>query len=237
MDPSQVFSCMIVDDDEIDRLTVLAHLRQYPFIQVRGVYGSALEAAEHLRTENIHLLLLDVEMPEISGIDLRMQFLEVPACIFITSHPDFALEGFDASALDYIVKPFSPERFGQAMQRAREYLEIREKAAMFEYATEADTISIKEGYERTKVRLQDILYLEALKDYTSVVTSQRKYCVLATLGNLLQESQFQTFIRIHRSFAVQKHLIHKVDTRNVYLGETTLPLGRTFKKEVDDLFE
>jgi two-component system, LytTR family, response regulator len=230
-------NCLIVDDDEIDRLTVLANLRHYPFVQVRGVYASAGEAVAHLSKELVQILFLDVEMPEMSGIDLRMKFLDVPVCIFITSYPDFALEGFEAAAFDYIVKPFTADRFAMAMQRAKDYLEVKEKADLFEYSLGHDTVFIKEGHEKTKIKLHDIVYLEALKDYTSIVTAQKKYCVLASLGNLLLEDNFQSFIRIHRSYAVQKHFIHKVDTRNVYLDKTVLPLGRTFKKDVDELLQ
>jgi DNA-binding LytR/AlgR family response regulator len=121
------------------------------------------------------------------------------------------------------------------MMRAKEYLEIKEKANLFEYSLGHDTIFIKQGHEKTKVKLHDILYLEALKDYTGVVTEQKKYCVLGSLGTMLQERSFKSFIRIHRSFAVQKHFIQKVDTNNVYIRKMSLPLGKTFKKNVEDL--
>jgi len=202
-----------------------------------GAYSSAEEAVKHIQKEPVQMILLDIDLPGMSGIELRTRLLNVPVCIFITSYPDYAVESFDAAALDFIVKPFTSERFSQAILRAKEYLEIREKADLFEYSLGFDTVFIKQGHEKTKLKLYDILYLEALKDYTGIVTAQRKYCVLGSLGNLLQETSFQSFIRIHRSFAVQKHYIHKVDTNNVYINKTSLPLGKTFKKNVEELLQ
>jgi two-component system LytT family response regulator len=233
----KTFSCVVVDDDDIDRLTVVVNLQKFPFIRMLGAYSSAEEAVKHIQKEPVQMILLDIDLPGMSGIELRTRLLNVPVCIFITSYPDYAVESFDAAALDFIVKPFTSERFSQAILRAKEYLEIREKADLFEYSLGFDTVFIKQGHEKTKLRLYDILYLEALKDYTGIVTAQRKYCVLGSLGNLLQESSFQSFIRIHRSFAVQKHYIHKVDTNNVYVNKTSLPLGKTFKKNVEELLQ
>jgi two-component system, LytTR family, response regulator len=233
----KTFNCVVVDDDEIDRLTVLMNLQKFPFIRMQGAFSSAEEAVTHILKDPVQMILLDIDMPGMSGIELRSRLLNVPVCIFITSYPDYAVESFDAAALDFIVKPFTSERFSQAMQRAKEYLEIREKADLFEYSLGFDTVFIKQGHEKTKVKLHDILYLEALKDYTGIVTAQRKYCVLGSLGTLLQETNFRSFIRIHRSFAVQRHYIRKVDTNNVYVNKTSLPLGKTFKKNIDELLQ
>ncbi len=237
MEVKSVYKCLIVDDDEIDRLTVVANLRRYPFIQVRGVYATAAEALVHIAKEPVQLLLLDIGMPDMSGLQLRQELMQVPVCIFITSYPDHAVDAFEAAAFDLVTKPFTQRRFDVVMQRTKEYLEIKEKATLFEHALGNDTIFIKEGHEKTKIKLHDVFYLEALKDYTSIVTPQKKYCVLESIGNLLQEESFRSFIRIHRSFAVQKHYIHKVDTRNVYLDKISLPLGKTFRKNVEGLFQ
>jgi two-component system, LytTR family, response regulator len=233
----KTFSCVIVDDDKIDLLTALAHVRKFPFIKIQGTYESAEEAAEEIKKEPVQILLLDIDMAGMSGLQLRTQFPDIPICIFITSYPDFAVESFDAAALDFIVKPFTAERFAMAMHRAKEYLEIKEKADLFEYSLGHDTVFIKQGHEKTKVKLYDILYLEALKDYTGIVTEQKKYCVLGSLGILLQERSFKSFIRIHRSFAVQKHYISKVDTNNVYVRKKSLPLGKAFRKNLEELLQ
>ena len=231
------FSCLIADDYEIDRLTVMAHLRKYPFIEIAGTYEKPEKALEHLQQRTVDILFLDIDMPGLSGLELRSRFMEIPACIFITAYPDYAVEAFEAAALDFLIKPITGDRFDRTIQRIREYFDTRQKADLFEHSLGQDTIFIKEGHEKTKVRLHDILYLEALRDYTTIVTPQKKYHVLTTLGNLLNETEFQSFIRIHRSFAVQRHYVRKLDTRNVYLDNVSLPLGKAYKTQIETLFQ
>ncbi|HET6252847.1 MAG TPA: LytTR family DNA-binding domain-containing protein [Puia sp.] len=229
-------TCLIADDYEIDRLTVVAYLRKYPFIQISGVYDNSQKALEHLQKKPVDILFLDIDMPGLSGLELRSRFMEIQVCIFITAYPDYAVDAFEAAALDLLIKPITGDRFAKTIQRTREYFDLRQKAGLFEHSLGQDTIFIKEGHEKTKVKLHDILYLEALRDYTTIVTPQRKYHVLTSLGNLLNESEFRSFIRIHRSFAVQRHYVRKLDTRNVYLDDVSLPLGKAYKTDIEKIF-
>jgi two-component system, LytTR family, response regulator len=229
-------TCLIADDNEIDRLTVVAHLRKFPFIQIAAICDSAHKALEYLQKHPVDVLFLDIDMPGLSGLELRSRFMDIRACIFITAYPDYAVEAFDASALDFLIKPITGDRFEKAIQRVRDYFDLRQKADLFEHSLGQDTIFIKEGHEKTKVKLHDILYLEALRDYTTIVTPQRKYHVLATLGNLLNENEFRSFLRIHRSFAVQRHYVRKLDTHNVYLDNLSLPLGKAYRTDIEKIF-
>jgi two-component system LytT family response regulator len=230
------FTCLIADDEEIDRLTVTAHLRNYPFIRIAATCDNSGKALEYLRDHPVDILFLDIDMPGLNGLQLRSRVMDIHACIFITAYPDYAVDAFDAAALDFLIKPITGDRFGRAIQRIRDYFDIRQKADLFEHSLGQDTIFIKEGHEKTKIRLHDILYLEALRDYTTIVTPQRKYHVLTTLGNLLNENEFRSFIRIHRSYAVQRHYVQKLDTRNVYLENISLPLGKAYKSDVEKIF-
>jgi two-component system LytT family response regulator len=234
--PKPGISCLIADDYEIDRLTVVAQLRKYPFINISGTYDNAIKALQHLQQQPVDLLFLDIDMPGLNGLELRSRFMDIPACIFITAYPDYAVEAFDAAALDFLIKPITSDRFEKAIHRVQEFFEVRQKAELFEHSLGTDTIFIKEGHEKTKVRLHDILYLEALRDYTTIVTPQKKYHVLTTLGNLLNENEFSSFIRIHRSFAVQRHYVRKLDTRTVYLENISLPLGKAYKTDIEKIF-
>jgi two-component system LytT family response regulator len=229
-------TCLIADDYEIDRLTVVAHLRKFPFIQIAATCDSAHKALEYLQKHPVDVLFLDIDMPGLSGLELRNRFMDIRACIFITAYPDYAVEAFDASALDFLIKPITGDRFEKAIQRVRDYFDLRQKADLFEHSLGQDTIFIKEGHEKTKVKLHDILYLEALRDYTTIVTPQRKYHVLTTLGNLLNENEFRSFLRIHRSFAVQRHYVRKLDTHNVYLDNFSLPLGKAYRTDIEKIF-
>ena len=229
-------SCMVVDDDEIDALTTALFLEDYSFIEIAGRYNAPLQALAVAKKNPPDALFLDIDMPGISGLQLREQLMNIPACIFITSYPDYAVESFEMDTLDFLVKPFSHDRFAKTIGRLKEYLTIREKAELLNHTLGADTIFIKDGANQVKLQLHEIIYFEALNNYTSIVTTKRKYTVLSTLGNLIKEKTFQNFIRIHRSYAVQKHFIKKISSDGVLVNNIALPVGRAYKETLKGLF-
>lgn len=227
-------NCIIVDDDEIDRLMTISNVKKYPQFNLIGAYDNAKDALETINTEKIDVLFLDIDMPEINGFEIRKSAEKIPACIFITSHPEHAVESFEYETLDFIIKPVKNERFKSTVIRIEEFLEIKQKAALFEASIGGDAIYIKEGHEQTKVKLHDILYLEALKDYTLVVTTHKKHCVLSSIGTLLKEHHFQSFVRIHRSFAVQKQYVKKISSQEIELNNNiSIPIGRSYKDNLN----
>lgn len=228
------FNCIIIDDDEIDRLTVVSFAKRFLKLNILGVFESAEAAFLITEGEKIDILFLDIDMPGVTGLEFRKKTLEIPVCIFITAHPEHAVESFELETLDFIVKPVKLNRFSQTMSRIEEFMEIKLKALLFEASIGGDTIYIKEGHKQTKVKLHDILYLEALKDYTLVVTNQKRHCVLSSIGTLLKENHFQSFIRIHRSFAVQKQFIQKISFNEIELrNNITIPIGRSYKDNLN----
>jgi len=223
-------NCIIIDDDEIDRLTVVSYVKRFPLFKIQGVFSSAEDALPLLETMEPDVLFLDIDMPSLSGIEFRKKAAHVPVCIFITAHPEHAVESFEVETLDFIIKPIKIDRFTQAVQRIEDYMELKVKASLFESSIGGDSIYIKEGHEQTKVKLHDILYLEALKDYTKIITTQKRHCVLSSIGNLLKEANFNSFIRIHRSYAVQKQFIKIIGPQEITLNNNVqLPVGRSFK--------
>lgn len=228
------YTCIIVDDDEIDRLTVLSFAKKFPVLDILGVFESAEDALPFIENEKVDILFLDIDMPGLNGIDFRKKALEIPVCIFITAHPEHAVESFEIETLDFIVKPLKLDRFAQTVSRIEEFMEIKLKASLFEASIGGDTIYIKEGHEQTKVKLHEILYLEALKDYTLVITDKKRHCVLSSIGNLLKEDHFQSFIRIHRSYAVQKQFIQKINSTEIILNNNVaIPVGRSYKENLN----
>jgi DNA-binding LytR/AlgR family response regulator len=232
---TKVYNCIIADDDEIDRLTTQSFCRHYPFLKITGSFESSLEAVEFAKKNQPDVMMLDIDMPGISGIEIRKQLENIPACIFITSHPEFAVESYELSVLDFLIKPLKANRFATAMERLENYLNIRHKASLLEHTLGGDTLFIKDGHEHFKIQLHDIIYLEALKDYTGIITAQKKYCVLTPLGNLLKEHTFRNFIRIHRSYAVQKHFVSKMSSKEVFINNIILPVGRSYKEALAQL--
>ncbi len=228
------YTCIIIDDDEIDRLTAVSYAKKFPVLDILGVFESAEDAVPFLEKEKIDILFLDIDMPGLNGIEFRKQALDIPVCVFITAHPEHAVESFQIETLDFIVKPLKLDRFTQTINRIEEFMEIKLKASLFEASIGGDTIYIKEGHEQTKVKLHEILYLEALKDYTLVVTDKKRHCVLSSIGNLLKEDHFQSFIRIHRSFAVQKQYVQKINSTEIILNNNAvIPIGRSYKENLN----
>ncbi len=232
----KTYSCIIVDDNELDRLSLVSYVRRYPFVDIAGVFESAAAALAFTGKSKLpDIIFLDIDMPGMNGLDLRKELQKIPACIFVTSHPEFALDGFETAALDYIVKPLKADRFAKAMERLERFLELHHKAELLDYTLGEDTLFIKDGHHHIKLKLYEIIYLEALKDYTGIITQGKKYCVLTPLGNLLKEKAFQTFIRIHRSYAIQKHFIKEISAREVKVNDMFLPVGRSYKEIVEKL--
>jgi two-component system, LytTR family, response regulator len=226
-------NCIIVDDDEIDRLMTISNVKKFSQLNLMGAFDNAEDALELINKEKIDVLFLDIDMPESSGFEIRKSAAQIPVCVFITAHPEHAVESFDYETLDFIIKPLKSDRFKNTVKRIEEFLEIRQKAELFESSIGGDTIYIKEGHEQTKVKLHEILYLEALKDYTLVVTNQKKHCVLSSIGTLLKENHFQSFVRIHRSFAVQKQYVKKIGTQEIELNNNiSIPVGRSYKENL-----
>lgn len=233
---NNIYDCIIADDHEIDRLTTLAFAKKYAFLNIVGVYENAEAALAEVNQLKPQVLLLDIDMGEKSGLQLRRQLMSIDACIFITSYPDYAIESFEVAALDFLVKPLKAERFDRAMMRLQAYLELKYKSELFDYSLNGDTIFVKDGHNHIKIKLHEILYLEALKDYTRIVTRRKKHCVLISLGNLLTNPSFKSFVRVHRSYAVQKHFIDRITPQHVWVNDVKIPVGRSYKDGLQQLY-
>jgi two-component system LytT family response regulator len=223
------YNCLILDDEEIDRLTTLSFVRQYPELDVRGVCASAEEALRIMEHVDITIFFSDIDMPGTNGFEFRRRMMNIPVCVFITSFADMAAESFELSTLDFLVKPIKADRFERAMARIHEYLDSRAKASLYEHSLGGDVIFIKDGHTQVKVKLHEILYLEALKDYTLLFTAEKKYYVLSPISNLLQDTNFRSFVRVHRSYAVQRHLIDRISASQLKINNITIPIGRVYK--------
>lgn len=225
--------CIIIEDDELDRLVLHQHVKQFENISVVGSFDSAEKAIPFLNTP-IDLIILDIDLPGMSGIEFRKMTQKIPACIFVSSHPEYAINTFEVDTFDFITKPLKSERFNYSMQKLFDFFEMKEKSESFDVLVGENNIRVKEGNSISQIRISDILYLEALKDYTRIVTTEKRHCILDSIGNILHKSYFGSFIRIHRSYAVPRHLIRSKNTHEVELvHQIKLPIGRTYKSNLD----
>jgi two-component system, LytTR family, response regulator len=228
------WNCIIVDDEEVDRLMIVSFAKRFPTLHISGVFKSSKEALAFLETSSVDILFLDIDMPGTNGLEFRKKALEIPVCIYITGHAEHAVESFELETLDFIVKPIKFDRFEKAMDRVEQFMDVKQKATLFEMSFGTDTVTVKEGDRQIKIKLSDILYLEALKDYTSIVTTKKKHCIWSNIGTVLKQELFQNFIRIHRSYAIQKQFIkHKTASKIILNNGVEITVGRSYKDNLD----
>ena len=166
---------LAIDDSLLDSLALNEYAKAFDFLESCGTFSNALEGFEAQQYLKPDLVFLDIEMPGVSGIDLLRKIREqVPMAVFITSHPEFALDGFELSALDYVLKPLTEARFATTARRIAEYWEMKQKSEAYEVLFEKDMLTIKEGYHQIRLAQRDIVYLEAMQDYTKIVTPKKK---------------------------------------------------------------
>jgi DNA-binding LytR/AlgR family response regulator len=225
--------CIIVEDNKNDYKLLLHYIDQYSFLDCKGYFENALTASEYLRTHPVDLLFMDIDMPIMSGMDFFKQLKNPPTCIFVTAHSEYAWEGFEAQAFDFILKPVKENRLAQSIQRLQEFLEIQKRADLYDATIEEKTITIKEGGTSYIVQLNDILYLEALKDYTKIVTAQKKYLTLSKLKHCVDKLPEDQFKRIHRSYAIALAKITSKDNNDVVVNNIKIPIGKTFKTQLN----
>jgi len=226
-------ACFIVDDNEIDRQAIFLKASRYDFLDIKGVFTNAIEALEALHYKGNMLLLLDIDMPELNGLELiKLLDQDTIAPILVTSHPEYALQSYEYNILDYLLKPVTSERFAAAMARVVDYFDLKTKASLYEMYYSMDTVLIKDGYDTVRLNLADIIYLEALKDYTKVVTASKTYLTSINLKESLTKLPPTGFLRIHRSYAVAKRQIRKMEQNEILLDRHRLPVGKTFKQDV-----
>jgi two-component system LytT family response regulator len=231
------FRYVIVDDDEISRLGIEAEASRFSFLDKAASCGNAVEAFEFITQSRPDIVFADIEMPGISGIELiRSLSGKIPAPVFITSHPEFAIESYEIEAFDYLLKPINRERFERCALRLQDFLQLRANAFAFNKEQESGYIIIKQGYDKYKLALQEILFMEAMKDYTRIVTQEKKYLVLGTLTGMHEKLPAEKFVRIHRSYIVNRDRLNAVKGNKIHINAYELPVGKLYKHVLSSMF-
>jgi len=232
--PALHLKYIIIDDEEIDRIVIETEAAKFPFLQKITTCENALEALEIIKQSQPEVIFLDIEMPGISGIELiRRKITDTALPVFISSHPEFALESYELEAFDYLLKPVSSERFARCAFRLRDFFQMRTKSYAFDSGQDENFIIVKQGYDKYKIAVQDILYLEAMRDYTRIATAEKQYLVLTTLSGIIEKLPPDIFIRIHRSYVVNKQNIDSVLKNKIIIKGNVLPIGKLYKSSFD----
>jgi len=229
--------CLIVDDEPLARQLVAGHVKRLPGWQVMGSCKNALEAYEELISQQIEVLFLDVNMPVINGTDFYRSLKDPPLLIFTSAYPEYAVEGFELEAVDYLVKPITFDRLLKAANRTRERIDQQKDPSSFGRAfpsTPAPFIFIKHFSKLVKVNFDDLLYLEAKKDFVKFVTSSESLLAAMTMKKAEEQLPKEQFLRIHRSYIVSVASVTAFFGNTIEIGEKQLPIGANYKKNIMD---
>lgn len=232
-----VYKCLIVDDNEIERDAIEMYLRKIPKLDIIAICSTALEAVDILQNQHIDIVFSDIDMPELSGMDLLKSIKNPPIFIFITSFAEYATEGFNLDALDFVVKPATFERLLKASNKAIDYLELKKAVANsievqhHEKDTD-DYFYIKETKGFTRLNYADVIYIESMGDFSKIYTASNKHITLVNLKNL--ERQLSgIFIRVHKQFIINLNQIATVTNSEIYLNhDYTVPVSLLNKHDL-----
>lgn len=222
--------CLIVDDEPLALDVLESYLTNDSELEMVGKAENALEAAEILRKNKVDIIFLDIHMPEIDGISFVRSLTNPPLIVFTTAYSEYAITGFELNAIDYLLKPISPERFEQAVNKAREYFNIRSQAPASNPEIEEDSIFIKANQKQQKVSFSNILYVEAFADYVKIFTPEKRLVTLQTMKNMEQKLPADLFCRIHRSFIVGLRHISAFSSSEVEVNGQKLPVGKNYRE-------
>ena len=234
--------CVLVDDEPLALDVLTSYLEKVEGIELVARCTNPLEAIQIISEQTIDLVFLDIEMPNLSGIDLVKSLDRLPQFIFTTAYPQYVLEGFDLNATDYLVKPVPFPRFLKAIARAKEKHEaashkaVEAKPVMQPVPADnlPDFIFVKSEYENIKIDIADIKYMQGLKDYIKIYTqhSEKAILTLSSFKELLDKLPASVFLRVHRSYVVNVNAIRAVQKSKILIGEIRIPIGETYKEEV-----
>lgn len=229
-----------LDDEPLALVLIEKYARDVPEWQLLATFTDAVAAAEYLQNNTVDLLLSDINMPDISGLQF-VQALpdERPMIIFVTAYKEFAHEGFNLDVVDYLVKPVAPERFKKALQKAADLLELQRKAEAASAPSPTpleDHIFVFSEYQKVKILLKDVLYLESMGDYVKIflASQSRPILTLERLKNLAERLHGHGFRRIHRSVVVNVEKVEVVQKSRVKVGGNWLPVGEKYLGELGE---
>jgi DNA-binding LytR/AlgR family response regulator len=213
---------MIIDDEPLARKGLKEYIQEVDFLQLQSEFDSSLKAEKELSGGQVQLVFLDIQMPRITGLEFLKTLYHPPPVVFTTAYPQYALDGFELNAIDYLVKPISFERFLRAAHKVKEYYEVRMKNA----AGKEDFFFIKADSKLVKLFYDDILFAEALQNYIAIYTKGKKFITYLTFKAIEEYLPADQFIKIHKSFIISASKIDSIDGNDIRIGDHYIPISR-----------
>ncbi len=217
----KTIKCIVIDDEELARTLLKSYIDKVDFLELIADFENPIEAMQLLKGSHIDIIFLDIQMPELKGTDFAKMINPRTRVIFTTAYSKYALEGFELNALDYLLKPITFERFLQAVNKYKQ-----EETAI------DDSITVKSGYDLHKLKFEDILYVESDSEYVNFYTSGKKIMSYQTLKSLEKTLPTSTFIRVHRSYIVNKQKVSALKGRDLLISDVKIPVSDSYYEKV-----
>ena len=228
-------NCAIIDDEPLAAGLLESYVKKTPYLNLTGTYNSAITAMRDLRDNPVPLLFLDIQMPELSGVEFAKILPRETKIIFTTAFPQYALEGYKVNALDYLLKPVSYEDFLRATEKAQDWFNVMQKHEM---SNDDRIMFIKSEYKLLRVCLDDILYVEGLKDYVRIcLKNGEKIMSLMSMKKLEDYLPRPEFLRTHRSYIVHMPEVRSIDRFRIVFGDMFIPISDNYKEEVQQYLD
>lgn len=234
-----ILNCWIVDDEPLALSLLESYVNKVPFLKLTGKYSNALSAMQNISSEKVDVLFLDIQMPEINGMEFAHTLDSHTKVIFTTAFSEYAIEGYKVSALDYLLKPFSFEDFLTAAKKALSWFEMAGYKTHIETERPNIGIYIKSDYKHLHILYDDILYIEGLKDYVKIHTLSEHKPVLSliSLKQLEDELPQDRFMRVHRSYIINVEKISSINRNKIAIEKAHIPIGDTYRKKFRSIIE
>lgn len=223
--------CIIIDDEPLARKGLKEYISDTDFLELIGEFDNPVRAADLIGRGEAQLLFLDIQMPKITGLEFFKTLKNAPPVIFTTAYPQYALEGFEVNALDYLVKPISFDRFLKAALKAKEYYEIREKNTV-EATTAGGHFFIKADGKLVKILFEEVLFVEALQNYVTIHTREKKYITYLTFKSVEDYLPADKFLRVHKSYIIAEDKVDSIEGNDIRIGAHHIPISRNLKDEI-----
>jgi DNA-binding LytR/AlgR family response regulator len=225
-----MITCIAIDDEPLALQIIEEYCAKISFLQLLHTFSNTDEAQDFLKDNAVDVLFLDIQMPDITGIEFYKNLPSKPLVVFTTAYKDFAVEGFNADAVDYLLKPFEYDRFLKAAYKLKEYTEF-----LSAQEVQLNSIFVKVNYEIMKINLKEVDLIEALDDYIKIYTRPTPVLTLMTLKGILEKLPAKDFIRVHRSYIIPLAKIDKFSKSKIWIGEKEIPIGSSYGSVYDQL--
>jgi len=229
--------CIAVDDEPLALKIIEDFVQKIPYLELVATSSSAIEAGELLKKEPVDLMFLDINMPHLTGVDFVRMTDNLPLVIFTTAYPDYALTGYELNVVDYLLKPFSFDRFYKAVSKAHDLWQLKQlPSAVSPVSAETaqaqpEYLMVRVEYSTVRIDIDEILFIEGLKDYVKIVTPHKNYVTKSSMKNVDDKLPADRFIRVHKSFIANLDKVQAFENNHLIIGDHKIPLGSNNREE------